>query len=134
MPHMITRGSSLSRLSDFGFVATAAAAMLLPLLALAPATRAADAAPPAKGASDAHQQMLKWFAKITFFGEEETGNWSLRIYDKDATERATIKYVELWKYDVDGKKWVKVDEGAPAARIVLPNEKPANSPPDTQVI
>jgi len=116
---------------SFGFLALAMASALLPSL---PATARAADAPAAKGASDAHQQMLKWFSKITFFGEEETGAWSLRIYDKDATERATIKCTELWKYDVDGKAWVKVNDGAPAAKIVLANEKPANSPPDTQVI
>ena len=49
-------------------------------------------------------------------------------------ERARIKYTELWKYDPDGKKWVKVDDGAAAVQIVPVKEKPDSAPPDSQNI
>src|SRR3954468_23927857 len=95
------------------------------------------AAPPAARAQargEKEQERTKWENKIVFFGEEDTGLWSLRVPDKLNPERAKIKYTEMWKYDPDGKKWVKVDDGAPAAQIVPANEKPSTAPPDSQNI
>jgi hypothetical protein len=86
----------------------------------------------AQSRAEKEAERTKWENKIVFFGEEDTGLWSLRIQDKANPERARVKYTELWKYDPDGKRWVKVDDGAPAVQIVPVKEKPDNAPPDSQ--
>ena len=106
----------------------------------APPARAADAPGPKPAEKKAGtpaekiQERIKWANRIVFFGEEDTGKWSLRVQDRDATERATVRYTELWKYDPGEKKWVKVDDHAVASGVVPAGEKPANSPPGTQLI
>jgi hypothetical protein len=81
------------------------------------------------------KERYRWEQLIEFFGDEATNRWSLRIRDANAKEHATFRYVELWKYDLNEKKWVKVDDSIQEAKIVLPNEKPNDSPyPDTQFL
>lgn len=104
----------------------------MPFLLMALLTSPLPAAePPTRQAA---AERLKWERKIVFYGEEDTGEWSLRVPDRDATEAAVVRYTELWKYDVAAKKWVKIDDGADPARIVPAARKPADGPPDTQVI
>src|SRR5881628_1314543 len=101
-------------------------AVLLAIIAPRPAfVRAADlpASARAKEKSDKDQERLKWEARIVFFGEEDTGTWSLRVQDGTVRERNVLQYTELWKFDVAAKKWVKVDDGAEAVRILPPAEK-----------
>lgn len=122
-----------------GAVRVAAAGALLAggvLAATVPAIVRADDAPsrgPA-GSSDRLREQLKWEQKLVFYGEEDTGDWSLRIYDKSVTEKAKVKYLELWKYDVDSKTWIKVDDSVAVANVVMPADKPNNAPADTQII
>lgn len=91
-------------------------------------------AAPAAAQSELEQEKLKWMNLITFFGEEETGDFSLRVFDKDVKERADFRFQELWKYDLDSKRWIKIDDKPQTARVVMPNEKGPNSPPDTQLL
>lgn len=113
-----------------------AGVLLVCLVRIVNPARGAEA--PADGAAakaaDKARERLKWMSRIVFFGEEDTGRWSLRIQDRDATERATIRYSELWKYDPGTKKWVKVDDRAATAEVVPAAEKPANAPTGSQVI
>lgn len=129
-----TRRTCRTNLGSLGFFGRVPAALLL----VAGFAAALLAAPPAARAQQSRgekeQERTKWENKIVFFGEEDTGLWSLRIPDKLNPERARIKYTELWKYDPDGKKWVKVDDGAAAAQIFPVSEKPGNAPPDSQNI
>src|SRR5437763_7799986 len=110
------------------------AAALLAIGVVALLSRPALTARAAEGRADKEQERTKWENRIVFFGEEDTGFWSLRIPDKLCTEAAKIKYTEMWKYDPASKAWVKVDDGAPAAQIVLPKDKPDSAPPDSQNI
>src|SRR3954466_937593 len=75
------------------------------------------------------QEQLKWEQKLVFYGEEDSGEWTLRIYDKTVTERAKVKYTELWKYDVESKKWLKVDDSVQIGNVVMAADKPNNAPP-----
>ena len=105
-----------------------------------PGTSARAADPPSNAAratdakAERDQERLKWEAQIVFFGEEDTGNWSLRVQDKAVRERNVLQYTELWKFDAEAKKWVKVDDGAEAVRVLAPVEKPDTAPEGTQVI
>src|SRR4051794_38880846 len=131
-----TRRTCRTNVDPRGYFGRTTAALLM-AAGLGAATVVLLAAPPAARAQQARteqEERAKWDNKIVFFGEEDTGLWSLRIPDKLNPERAKIKFTEMWKYDPDGKKWVKVDEGAPAVQITPVNEKPANSPPDSQNI
>ena len=126
-----TRRTDLDPRRVFGRMTAAlllAAGLVTVLLAALPAARAQQA----RGEKEAER--VKWENRIVFFGEEDTGLWSLRVPDKLNPERAKVKYTELWKYDPDGKKWVKVDDGAAAAQIVPVKEKPDSAPPDSQNI
>jgi hypothetical protein len=113
--------------------------VLLAMIGPRPAfVRAAD--PPANAArakdakAERDRERLQWEARIVFFGEEDTGTWSLRVQDKTVRERNVLQYTELWKFDPGAKKWVKVDDGAEAVRILPPAEKPETAPQDTQLI
>jgi hypothetical protein len=115
--------------------------ILLALLAIVPGPRetARAADPPANArAKDAKaerdRERLQWEARIVFFGEEDTGTWSLRVQDKSVRERNVLQYTELWKFDAGTKKWVKLDDGAEAVRILPPAEKAETAPQGTQVI
>ena len=81
-----------------------------------------------------YAERQKWENRIVFYGDEATGAFSIRILDRFATEPANFKYLELWKYDLDSKKWIKVDDRVQTAHIVLPQDKPANSPEDSQLL
>ena len=81
------------------------------------------------------KEQYRWEQLIEFFGDEATDAWSLRIRDVNANERATFKYLELWKLDLKDKKWVKIDDEVREAQIVPASEKPADSVyPDTQML
>src|SRR5687768_18387336 len=98
-----------------------------------PATR--PAGPSSANWTDEQKEQYRWEQLIQFFGDEATGTWSLRIHDANASERATFKYLELWKYDLKEKRWVKIDDVAQEAKIVPAAEKPAGSPyPDSQML
>lgn len=100
-----------------------------------PAQRTPAAPADRPGMNEKVRERMQWEARITFFGEEETANWSLRILDVSAPpESAKVKLVELWKVDIGTKKWVKIDEGAPAVTIFPLKQKPATAPPDSQLI
>src|SRR5947208_12675330 len=101
-----TRPTSLDRPGFLGtFGRTAVMAGVLLAAGLAVVLVGAPPAARAQARGEKEQERAKWEARIVFFGEEDTGLWSLRIPDKSATERARIKFTELWKYDPEGKKW-----------------------------
>jgi hypothetical protein len=92
------------------------------------------AAPTSRTANDANRaEREKWENAIVFFGEEDTGNYSIRILDKSVTEAASFKYIELWIYELSEKRWIKVDDRVQEARIVLPKDKPPDAP-DNQLL
>ncbi len=95
--------------------------------------RAADP-PAARQGADKERERAKWENKISFYGQEETDGWSLRVLDRDATEQFKIKYTELWKYVIAEKRWVKIDAGAAAVTIVPAKQKGPDAPEDSQVI
>ena len=85
--------------------------------------------------TEEQKERFRWEQLIEFFGDGNLGTWSLRIRDANAKERATFRYLGLWKYDLAARKWVKVDDGPADSPIVPPNEKGGNAPyPDTQLL
>lgn len=118
--------------------ATAAASLLGMVAAAAaslPSVASAQTRPAPRPQQDANAAARqKWEAIITFWGQEDTGAFDLRAPDKQVTEPGTFRYVNLWKYDLDGKKWVKIDDRAKTTNIVLPANKPVQSPEDSQLL
>lgn len=114
----------------------AGAAIAMPLALLAgPGARLVPAAPASRPAEDPKRdERLKWENAIVFFGEEDTGNYSIRILDKSVTAPATFRYLELWEYDVKEKTWLKIDNRQQTTRIVLPKDKPADAPEGNQLL
>src|SRR5438270_3491171 len=45
------------------------------------------------------KEQQHWENAIQFFGEEDTGSWSLRVEDRNVHERAQFRLLELWTYD-----------------------------------
>ena len=131
-----TKAYGNRRAARASYAAGRVAALSLSLLFLAPpVARAADGpGQPGRQVSDKDKLRQKWENLITFWGEEETNLWSLRVPDKFNPEPANVKYRELWKYDPDTNKWVKVDDTAKTVRIVNVKDKPDNSPVDSQLI
>src|SRR4051812_29738079 len=99
------------------------AALLLLATARPPRTtaRAADAPAAVRAAKEKaarDRERETWEARLIFYGEEDTGAWSLRVQDRAVRERSILRYTDLWKFDPESKKWVKVDDGAEAVRIL----------------
>jgi hypothetical protein len=113
--------------------AIAALALVLLTLPARPARADPSTRPARPGADPDFVQRVKWENAITFFGEEDTGRYSIRILDKSVFESGTFTYLALWVYDLGEKKWVKVDDRTQTARIVLPADKPADAP-DNQML
>lgn len=86
-----------------------------------------------QSANDARERQ-KWEAIVTFWGQEDTNVFDLRVPDRLIKEPVTVRYIELWKYDLEQKRWVKIDDRSKTTKIVMPADKPQNSPEDSQVI
>jgi hypothetical protein len=95
------------------------------------ACRADDAAS-AKSAKQAAR--AKWESVIIWFGDEETGEWSLRIRDTDVKERASFEYLELWQFSRADRKWVPIKVEKFRKSITLPKLKGADEPEDSQTL
>jgi hypothetical protein len=92
-------------------------------------------AAPRRAPSDPNAaERQKWEAIITFWGQEDSSAFDLRAPDKQVTEPGTFRYLSLWKYGVEEKRWVKIDDRAKTVNIVLPADKPPNSPEDSQLL
>lgn len=76
----------------------------------------------------------KWQGRIQFFGEEESNKFSLRIFDKDAKEEGKFVFLEVWKFDREKKEWVKMDAARRETKAVPANQKPKESPEDSQIL
>ncbi|HSU65311.1 MAG TPA: hypothetical protein VLJ39_00440 [Tepidisphaeraceae bacterium] len=102
----------------------------------APAVRAPAARGPAsQPTSEAAQERAKWEARIVFFGDEATGEWSLRIRDPDVDTQRQFKLSELWQYDREAKRWVRQGTTVIRATMVTADHKrrdPQNPDDDTQ--
>ena len=90
-----------------------------------PATRPADEPDPVR---------LKWENAVLFYGDEDTGQWSLRIRDKDVDQQHEFRFRELWQFDWPSKKWVKIST-TPSTTTMLPAaDRPKDSGPPDQIL
>jgi hypothetical protein len=82
------------------------------------------------------QQQLReyWENAVSFWGDEQSGGWSLRLPDSMYRQRATFELLELWEFDRKQSKWVQTDEPRHTMQIVPPSRKPALSPPESQLL
>ena len=82
------------------------------------------------------EQQLReyWESAISFWGDEQSGGWSLRLPDSMYRQRATFELVELWAFDRQRSKWVRTDEPRHTTQIVPPSRKAALSPPESQIL
>lgn len=111
------------------------AAVVLAAMVAAPALP--SMAQPAAAAADAKEEQAvrqKWENIVQFYGEEESSRFSLRILDRDAKEEADFVFKEIWKYDRENKKWVKMDAPPQARKAVPADQKRGDAPPDSQVL
>src|SRR5438874_8226156 len=84
--------------------------------------------------TDQAKEQQRWENLIQFFGEEDTGAWSLRIQDKNVREHAQFRFVGLWSYDRKEKKWKRTGEPASSYKIVPKGEKGPQEPENEQVL
>lgn len=82
----------------------------------------------------AEQARDYWQNAVVFFGDEEGGQWSLRLFDRDYRENAAFELLELWKYERKDNRWVKLDEPRSVKEIIHPSKKGALAPPESQVL
>jgi hypothetical protein len=87
--------------------------------------------------ADAKQDQEKrrnWEAIVDFYGTEDSNRFSLAIHDRNAKEEGQFHFKEIWKYDHQAKKWVKMDVAAKIVKAVPASEKPKDSPNDAQIL
>ena len=75
-----------------------------------------------------------WESIVIWYGDEDTGEWSLRIRDQDVKERAWFEFLELWQFDRAEMKWVQLKADKLAKAIVLPKQKGSDQPTDNQTL
>jgi hypothetical protein len=68
----------------------------------------ANAAEPTSKPSDNPEERAKWSSRILFWGDEISGEWSLRIRDQDVDARHQFRLRQLWMYDREAKRWVRL--------------------------
>jgi hypothetical protein len=92
---------------------------------------AASAAPTSQPA-DTPEERAKWMGRIQFWGNETTGEWSLRIKDADVDKQRLFRLRQLWMYDRQAKRWVRLGTTM-LASWMLPANKKKRDPdnPDT---
>jgi hypothetical protein len=133
----------LSR-AGLGAGAILAAALSLSVLAWS-AESAADSDAPAKAAAPAkadappkpsadQKAREHWETVVLFYGEEDTGEWSLRIDDKNIRERGWFELMEMWHYDREKKTWEKLPTEHVQTAIVMPKDKPSDAPEGTEIL
>jgi hypothetical protein len=96
----------------------------------------AGAIPTVARAADAEAEKTRqtWENLIQYYGEEETGRFSLRVLDKETNVTGSFVFLSFWKYDRDTNGWTKLKDGPIRAKVVLPQDKPKDSPKDSQVL
>jgi hypothetical protein len=107
-------------------------AVAVALLGASGLSAAAPGTQPAASGLAAERQ--RWQAVIEFYGEEDSGRWSLRMSDKAVTAPARFEFVELWSYDAKQKTWVKIDAEPRGAAVVPAAQKPADAPQGYQLL
>lgn len=105
---------------------------------IVPASHAAPAAAPMKGParelSPTERARQKWESVILFFGDEETGEWSLRLRDQDVHERGWFEFLELWQLDPKTRQWHHLPTEKIAKAVVKPKEKGTDEPDASQTL
>lgn len=100
------------------------AVLILTLLA-AIESRSAAADEPATRPSKADAERAKWENRIQFYGDETTGEWSLRIRDADVDTKRLFRLRELWTYSRESKRWERMTTDALSAWMLPPGKKKA---------
>lgn len=91
------------------------------LLAIQP--RIATAAEPTSKPADTPEERAKWSSRIQFWGDEISGEWSLRIRDQDVDARHYFRLRQLWMYDREAKRWVRLGTTMLSAWMVPAKQK-----------
>ena len=75
-----------------------------------------------------------WENVVLWFGDEETGEWSLRIRDTDVHDRGWFEFLELWQFDRKEQRWVQLKSEKIAKAIVMPKDKTSDQPEKEQTL
>ena len=97
-------------------------------------TCASIAAGPASQPSDAAKARQKWEAAVLVFGDETTGEWSLRVRDKDVDGPHQFHFKDLWTYERAKKQWVKCASKPSDAVMAPPAQKKGDDEPDQVLV
>ncbi|HET6251741.1 MAG TPA: hypothetical protein VFE47_28910 [Tepidisphaeraceae bacterium] len=85
--------------------------------------------------ADAQQRAREhWENVVAWFGDEETGEWTLRIRDSDVHERGWFEFLELWQYDRKESRWVQLKSDKIGRAIVMPKDKTKDQPEHEQTL
>jgi hypothetical protein len=91
-------------------------------------------APPKPQVSAEQKAREHWESVVLFYGEEDTGEWSLRIDDKNVRDRGWFELMELWRYNREKKVWEKLPTEKIQTAIVMPKDKPSDAPEGTEIL
>jgi len=75
-----------------------------------------------------------WEDVVLFYGDEESGEWSLRIKDQSVTDRAWFEFRELWQFIPKDMCWKQVQTEKFQRPIVLSKQKGSDEPQDSQML
>lgn len=89
--------------------------------------------------SNSDAERLKWDNRVLFFGDEATGEWSLRIHDKDVDVQRQFKLLELWTYNRESKHWERMGTDVLSSWMLPPGKKKQDpdaepDPDQTQIL
>jgi hypothetical protein len=64
----------------------------------------------------------KWEGRILFFGDEATGEWSLRVHDADVDAQRQFRLRQLWTYNRESKRWERMGTHVLSAWMLPPGK------------
>lgn len=72
-----------------------------------------------------------WEKRVIFYGDEATGEWSLRIRETDVDRQRPFIFREIWQYDREKKRWIKLNT-TPISSVMVPAARRHKNPDDDE--
>jgi hypothetical protein len=103
----------------------------IPFIRPAPGADQSAKRPTSQPTSETAAARAKWENRILFIGDESSNEWSLGVAYKDVDTQRQFRLNELWTYDREVKRWMKMGTTVlRATMLTLAQKKPNPQNPD----
>jgi hypothetical protein len=82
--------------------------------------------PTSQPASETEAARARWENRILFIGDESSNEWSLGVPWKEVDTQRQFRLNELWTYDRDAKRWMKMGTTVLRATMLTSAQKKPN--------